>query len=287
MNRLKPWFISGYVSLALALTVYSLLEVIRRVPPTGLWAGVLLAAGAPALFFIWLFVAKPSSTPRHPMAVTLLSGLGVAVSMAISWRYPGLAGKAFGWAAAAFIGWFIYLRWYSVFPDRGRSSLKVGTLLPDFSFYSLDGQSIDSASLRGQPHILIFYRGNWCPLCMAQVRDIAAAYRELSDRGARIMLVSPQPAGHSQKLAHRFAAPLEFFEDRHNQAARTLGIDSKSGIPAGMQLLGYASDTTMPTVVISDTDGRVLFADLTDNYRVRPEPDTYLQVLDKAIPGSD
>ena len=286
MNRLKSWFISGYVGLALALTVYSLLEVIRRTPPPGLWAGVLLAAGAPALFFVWLFVAKPSSTPRHPLAVTVLSGLGVAISMAISWRYPHQTGLLYVWAAAAFIGWYVYLRWYSVFPGRHRSGLTAGARLPEFTLYSLDGQPIDSTSMRGQPHILIFYRGNWCPLCMAQVREIAAAYRELDKRGARIMLVSPQPAGHTQKLAQRFDAPLDFLEDRQNLAAKGLGIDSKDGIPAGMQLLGYASDTPMPTVIISDAGGQILFADLTDNYRVRPEPAAYLQVLDEAGPGS-
>ena len=47
----------------------------------------------------------------------------------------------------------------------------------------------------------------------------------------------------------------------------------------GLQALGYASDTVMPTVVITAPGGRILWADETDNYRVRPEPDTYLAVL--------
>jgi hypothetical protein len=43
--------------------------------------------------------------------------------------------------------------------------------------------------------------------------------------------------------------------------------------------LGYDSDTVMPTVIISDTGGRVLWTHETDNYRIRPEPDVYLAVL--------
>jgi hypothetical protein len=36
----------------------------------------------------------------------------------------------------------------------------------------------------------------------------------------------------------------------------------------------------LSTVVISDPDGTIIFADLTDNYRVRPEPSTFLAALD-------
>jgi hypothetical protein len=38
----------------------------------------------------------------------------------------------------------------------------------------------------------------------------------------------------------------------------------------------------MPTVVVTDAGGRILFADQTDNYRVRPEPSTFLAVLDRS-----
>ncbi len=47
----------------------------------------------------------------------------------------------------------------------------------------------------------------------------------------------------------------------------------------GMQALGYDSETVLPTVVITEAGGRILWADETDNYRVRPEPDLFLTVL--------
>jgi len=55
---------------------------------------------------------------------------------------------------------------------------------------------------------------------------------------------------------------------------------SENGLPFGFQVLGYDSDTVMPTIIITDKNGKILFADLTDNYRVRPEPSTFLKVLD-------
>lgn len=50
----------------------------------------------------------------------------------------------------------------------------------------------------------------------------------------------------------------------------------------GMEVLGYDSDTVMPTVIMTDATGKILFADLTDNYRLRPEPETFLKVFSQA-----
>ena len=64
--------------------------------------------------------------------------------------------------------------------------------------------------------------------------------------------------------------------------AEKLGIKAQAGLPVGLEALGYVSDTVMPTVVITDASGVILFADLTDNYRVRPEPDVFLEVFSRA-----
>jgi hypothetical protein len=51
-----------------------------------------------------------------------------------------------------------------------------------------------------------------------------------------------------------------------------LNIFAKNGLPAGIQVLGYDSDTVMPTVILTDEKGKIIHSDLTSNYRVRPEP---------------
>lgn len=63
---------------------------------------------------------------------------------------------------------------------------------------------------------------------------------------------------------------------------KSIYVTAKNGLPFGMQLLGYDSDTVMPTVIITDDEGKIIFADLTDNYRVRPEPETFMRVLSGA-----
>lgn len=65
--------------------------------------------------------------------------------------------------------------------------------------------------------------------------------------------------------------------------ARQLGIEAVGGTPAGLQVLGYDSDTAMPTVIMTDEHHTVIFCDQTDNYRVRPEPDVFLQAYDQWV----
>jgi hypothetical protein len=62
-----------------------------------------------------------------------------------------------------------------------------------------------------------------------------------------------------------------------------LQIKAENGLPMGLQALGYDSDTVMPTVVMTNDEGVIIFADLTDNYRVRPEPEDFLKVFDAQL----
>ncbi len=179
------------------------------------------------------------------------------------------------------IGWIIYIKWYSVFEDRETEILKVGKMLPDFVLENTSKEKISSRIFLGNPTIYLFYRGNWCPLCMAQIKEIAGQYKELEDRGVNMVFVSPQPHYYSEKLSKKYDLGFHYLQDTDNEVAHQLGILSENGIPAGFQALGFDSDTVMPTVVITDPKGRIAFADLTDNYRVRPEPETFLAVIDK------
>ena len=124
--------------------------------------------------------------------------------------------------------------------------------------------------------MVMFYRGNWCPLCSVQVKELAAAYRGISALGAKVVLVSPQPATDSRAMAERFDAPMTFLVDGGNAAARALGIQHPGGAPVGVVDDG---ETVLPTAVILDADGVVRFSDETGNYRFRPHPDLFLTVL--------
>jgi peroxiredoxin len=287
MNLLKSVFISAFVTWLAIVSVYAIAQLSRGMDPLLGWLGLSLAASAPLAFFIKAFLFRTARTPRHPLEYTALSGLGLAATLAISHRYGQAAGIIHIWAGVTFIGWIAYIRWYSVLGERDASALKVGSPLPDFRLESLDGHVVSSESFKAKPHLLLFYRGNWCPFCTAQVKELSAAYRRLSTLGVEVVLISPQSAQKSQQLAKKFDVPMIFLRDRDNSAATSLGILHDWGTPMGLQALGYDSDTVMPTVVLTDERGNIIYSDQTDNYRVRPEPESFEKLLTEHMSANE
>jgi peroxiredoxin len=176
---------------------------------------------------------------------------------------------------------FVYVFWYSMF-DRTRSTIiVVGATLPELELYDSEGNSVTPTERKHG--LYMFVRGNWCPLCTAQVKEIASQYRELEARGVEVFLIARQSARNMRALARRFDVPIRFCVDEDGQLARRLGIEHVGGVPFLMEPLGYDSDSVLPTVVIIDPSRRIIFADLTDSYRVRPEPSTFLAALDAQL----
>lgn len=246
------------------------------------WLGVFIGAAVIALFFMIVLIFKPvartSAQMPIPSFLILASSLFSFIAPFMTNTPSSIA--SFSLALATILSWAAYLYWYSKFGNRENDLLKVGKLLPTFELENEKGEKVNSQDYVGKKTLWLFYRGNWCPLCMAQIREISKQYQELANRGVKVALVSPQPHQHTQQLAEKFQVPFDFLVDVKNKAAKQLNIISKQGIPKGMEVLGYDSDTVMPTVVMTNADGKIIFADLTDNYRVRPEPSTFLKVLD-------
>jgi peroxiredoxin len=281
---LKSIFISALVSWLAVVSIYAIVQVLRGAEPLLSWLGLALSAFGPLVFFIKAFLFKSPRTSRHPVEFSILSGLGLVITMAMSYRFGQAAGSIHAWAGFTLLTWLVYLRWYSVFRGRDARALSVGSALPEFRLESLQGHTVSSESFKAKPHLLLFYRGNWCPFCTAQIEELAAGYKRLEESGVTVVLISSQSIKKNQSLASKFDVPMVFLRDRNNTAAKQLGIDHKWGTPMGLQLLGYASDTVLPTVILTNSEGNIVFSDQTDNYRVRPDPQTFESLLNKSLP---
>jgi len=217
--------------------------------------------------------------PIHTSIV--VAGLIVAI---VLFSFPNLQARdtpnhmALALAEFSFILHVSYLFWYSSLKRPEQFHLKVGEDLPSFTVYK-DEVKIPSESFLGFPTIIIFYRGNWCPFCMAQIKELAQQYRQLVLSGIKIVLISPQPEKITENLAQRFNVPFIFLTDRNNQSAVQLGINHANGLPKGLELMGYSADTVYPTVIVTNRLGKIIYLDETPSFRNRPEPKAYLNIL--------
>lgn len=279
INKAKSVFVLAYPILVLLITGGSIVGMSFAGARIA-WAGALLTV----LPFIGLYIRATKSgslartSHRLPLlsAITLLGGAVAVYGYVIDGPDASLPLFA---AAAGVTGFFLFDFWYSSFGRTVSEALSVGSTLPDFSARDLDGHTVRASGMRGRPALYMFYRGNWCPFCMAQVKEVMERYREIADLGAEIVLISPQTTELTQRVADMFDVPCHFWVDDGLEAATQLGLRHDSGVPAGPLARRYGSDTVLPTVIITDESGRILFTDQTDNYRVRPDPAVFLRVL--------
>ena len=277
-SRLKSLFIFPATLVSVLLLFWALIQAVAGGHERTAWLGAAISA-LPLPFLMLRFMIKPvERTSENLPFLLLLSAIGVMIP---TWE-QFLEGVA-GWAPLS-VGllngaiMLLYVFWYSRFGRIESGQLVVGSRLPEFCLPDLEGNEVGSADLLGSPALLLFYRGNWCPFCMAQIREIVGRYREMNDLGIKVALISPQPDKHTRNLAGMHDVPFHFLIDKENKLAESWRIAIDNGVPVGI-MGGYAQNTVMPTVVVTNANGTIVFSDQTDNYRVRPEPDVFLAIL--------
>ena len=217
---------------------------------------------------------KLARTDTHLLAVLIPSLLGMILTIIFSEKTNQFVLSVFGVLITV-----IYIYWYS---DNGRnnnSDLLPGKMLPKFMVKDIDGNKINSQSFHQKQSLIFFYRGNWCPLCMAQIDEVAALYKKFEDNGIDVIFIAPQSSKNTKSLADKYNLDFQFYSDKNNKAAKKLGILHRFGLPMGFQVMGYESHSVFPTVIALDDSGRIIYSDQTNNYRIRPEPDELLEIF--------
>ncbi len=272
MNTIKHFFPIPFVASLFISTLYTGYQWFTTDYSLN-WLGAFIAVAPMLGFFTYIMVGSVARVPRHLPFQLSGATIGFAICIVNFETVSFLIALIVG-----VIGSCLYVFWYTPL-DRSSSHISIGKPLPSFTIKDIDGNTINSEQLNNKA-LWMFIRGNWCPLCVAQVKEMAQQYQDIKDLGADIFMISSQPEKESKKLAKRFDAPMTFLVDKDNKAAKALGIDHIAGVPFGMP--GYDIDTALPTVIITDSQGLVVFADQTDDYRIRPEPESFINILKSA-----
>lgn len=173
----------------------------------------------------------------------------------------------------------------------------VGATLPDGRLVEPDGMPTTLTKARGgDPAVIVFYRGAWCPYCNLALR----AYQEklvpeLDRRRVRLIAISPQKPDGSLTDVQARELTFTVLSDHGNVVAGQLGILMRPADEAlagqrklGLDLRDHNGDGTatlpMPTALVVDRAGVIRFVDIHPVYTERTEVADILQAVD-ALPG--
>ena len=227
MDALKRYFPLPWMALLTLAFLHSLYAIFHPALAPLAWVGSAIATLTPVVFMLGIMVSgKGRVSPQFswhwlPVAIgLLLIGTAHVLSPASVWPL------AYGLILAAG-GMLAYDHWYSRL-GRGQAAVAEGDQFPTLPFLDANGEPVFSDDWQGQKTLVLFYRGNWCPLCVAQVKELAERYQAITDRGYRVVCISPQSQQQTAAIAERFSVPMQFLSDP--QARITVVLES--GDPA-------------------------------------------------------
>lgn len=153
--------------------------------------------------------------------------------------------------------------------------LLVGETLPNEQIMNLENKAVELFSiLKQKPTVLVFYRGGWCPYCNMQLAGLAEAEPEILKLGYQIVAISPEGNENLQPTIEKDSINYQLFSDPDGNLIQKVGIAFKTRTPskiyASTKTKGKVSDVLpVPTVLIVNTEGEILFEYINPNYKER------------------
>jgi peroxiredoxin len=226
------------------------------------------AGGNIALHYPKITGNRASLKPRREQAVMILALLLVATGFFLD---PGIVGVALGVLAIIPAGLFLLGSTRSWLDDQ-KPAVAIGDLAPDFTAADASGQPVRLSNFRGSPVLLKFYRGVWCPYCVGELRQLDRYARDFAALGVKLVAVSSDRSEELYAFERKNAWAIKLLADPDLAVHRLYNVQQRNFTPKR----GPFRDLAIPTTLLLDQDGRVLWLERTSDFRVRPQADALL-----------
>ena len=163
-------------------------------------------------------------------------------------------------------------------------ALQAGAPMPPFLLPNAEGTLVGTDELlRRGPLVVTFFRGNWCPYCVATLNALESALPAIRDAGVTLLALTPETGGlalatkAAQRLSYEvlvdvdLAVAMQFgivfrTPPRYAALLSRVGIDlaGRSGNPGWL--------LPIPATFLVGTDGVVRQAWVNVDFTVRAEP---------------
>ena len=233
-------------------------------------AGLSLLTGAGTIATYYPKMKRNQATlrPRRQQVQMVLTLL-LAIS-AFSLQ-PGIVGYVIGALAIIPAALFLLGTSTSGLPKL-QAAVSVGAIAPDFSAVDADGRAFRLSDLRGSPVLLKFFRGYWCPYCLAELKQLDESAKEFAALGIKLIALSSDRVDELRPVKQKHDWDITLLADPELVVHRQYRVDFRKFTPRR----GPFRNLAIPTTILIDRDGLVLWLEQTSDFRVRPQASTVL-----------
>ena len=169
--------------------------------------------------------------------------------------------------------------------------LPAGAKAPEFTLPDQHGKPVSSAELLSKgPLVISFFRGRWCPFCVAEIEAWRDHSLQIQAAVASLVAISPMQVRHNFFMADQHKLGFPVLSDSANQVARKFGLVYR--VPEYQKQL-YRSvfvnlshlngdeswELPLPATYVINGNRTVLYAFASTNYMERAEPEDVIAAL--------
>jgi peroxiredoxin len=167
--------------------------------------------------------------------------------------------------------------------------IEVGSNVPSTTVHTTQGESVQLDDLtQGQPSVIVFYRGGWCPYCTRQLAALGEIEAKLKEGGYQILAISADDAAHAAETEQDSNLGYQILADPKMEAAQAFGlayqvdqatIDKLSSHKIDIEVASGQTHHLLPVpaVFITDANGTITYRYFDPNYRERLKPEDLLK----------
>ena len=165
------------------------------------------------------------------------------------------------------------------------SPLLIGEILPNATLLNENGESINlNDEIAKKNTVLVFYRGGWCPYCNMQLAGLVDSEAEILKLGYQIIAVSPDDYRNLKPSVEKNNMNYKLYSDADGSFIKNIGIGftPSSGTTSyiAQKTIGKTTEVLpVPTVMVLNKKGEILFEYISPNYKQRISPELLLAVL--------
>ena len=162
-------------------------------------------------------------------------------------------------------------------------ALKVGDIAPDFTLPDAEGLPVSLYdTLQHNAVIISFFRGNWCPFCMAELTHYQEAINNNLVDSATVIAISPQSIHFNHDLKVQNNLEFRILSDKGNEIADKYGLvftlqenirEIYKNMGADLEL--FNNDKTyklpIPATYLIDKNKKIVFSSVSTNYMERAD----------------
>ena len=138
-----------------------------------------------------------------------------------------------------------------------------------------------SEALKKGPVVLLFYRGQWCPVCNKHLSQLQDSLQLIYDKGATVIAISPERPEYLKKTEEKTKATFTLLYDKDYQIGNSFDVIFKPqnreinlyNTRLHAQLDKSQSDSSsrlpVPATFIINSKGRIVWRQFNPDYHIR------------------